>query len=64
MKSITHIIDTLKSTNDTFLSDWKGVIGTEIEQQQQTEAQIIELSKNIEDMLEVRDIVIENKKNK
>lgn len=39
--SAIHIINTLKSINDTALSDWKGVIGDEIQQQQQQEKQAI-----------------------
>ena len=35
IKSAIHIIGTLKSVNDTALSDWKGVIGEELEEQEE-----------------------------
>lgn len=38
--STIHLVETLKSMNDTFLSDWRGVIGDEIEKQKQLENQI------------------------
>lgn len=33
LESAIHIINTLKSVNDTALSDWEGVIGDELDQQ-------------------------------
>jgi len=49
--SAIHNLDTLKSMNDTFLSDWRGVIGDEIDRQHALEQQIetleIELSNQI-----------------
>lgn len=54
IESAIHIINTLKSVNDTYLSDWKGVIGEEldekIEEQQEREKELRELvekAKNI-----------------
>jgi len=35
LESAVHMITTLKSVNDTALSDWRGVIGDELEQQQE-----------------------------
>jgi len=35
IESSIHIINTLKSVNDTALSDWEGVIGDELDQQRQ-----------------------------
>lgn len=47
MESAIHIINTLKSVNDTYLSDWKGVIGEELdekmEEQQERENELREL---------------------
>ena len=51
--STVHCIETLKSMNDTFLSDWRGVIGEEIEKQEALEGQIENLEKErrlIEDL--------------
>lgn len=39
-----HSLETLRSMNDTFLSDWRGVIGEEIDRQHALEAQIAEIS--------------------
>jgi predicted RNA-binding Zn-ribbon protein involved in translation (DUF1610 family) len=35
IESSIHIVNTLKSVNDTALSDWEGVIGEELEQQRE-----------------------------
>jgi predicted RNA-binding Zn-ribbon protein involved in translation (DUF1610 family) len=35
IESSIHIVNTLKSVNDTALSDWEGVIGDELEQQRE-----------------------------
>ena len=35
IESAIHIINTLKSVNDTSLSDWKGVIGEELEEREE-----------------------------
>lgn len=47
IESAIHIINTLKSVNDTYLSDWKGVIGEELdeklEEQQEREKELREL---------------------
>lgn len=46
--STVHLVETLKSMNDTFLSDWKGVIGEQIQQQQNLEKQISEIAEEVE----------------
>lgn len=43
-----HNLETLKSMNDTFLSDWRGVIGEEIDRQQAVEAQIEALNEELQ----------------
>ena len=39
LESTIHIINTLKSVNDTSLSDWQGVIGEELEEQREERAE-------------------------
>lgn len=46
--STIYLVETLKSMNDTFLSDWKGVIGEQIQQQQNLEKQIKEIAEEVE----------------
>jgi hypothetical protein len=52
IESAIHIINTLKSVNDTYLSDWKGVIGEELDEkmleQQERENELKELVEKIE----------------
>jgi len=52
IESAIHIINTLKSVNDTYLSDWKGVIGEELderfEEQQERENDLKELVEKAE----------------
>ena len=56
LSSTVHILETLKSNNDTFLSDWKGIIGDQIQLQQNLEAQIVLLSKELEELVQRKDI--------
>jgi hypothetical protein len=44
-----HNLETLRSMNDTFLSDWRGVIGEEIARQDLLETQIEELKKELDE---------------
>lgn len=39
IESAIHIINTLKSVNDTALSDWEGVIGDELDEQRELQAE-------------------------
>lgn len=39
IQSAIHMLDTLKSVNDTSLSDWRGVIGEELNEQRAEEAE-------------------------
>jgi len=56
IESAVHIINTLKSMNDTSLSDWQGVIGDEIEkqksEQRQKEIDFIEVIDKIDSLQE------------
>jgi len=49
VESAIHIINTLKSANDTSLSDWQGVIGEELEEQRE---EIIEREAEFRETLE------------
>lgn len=55
IESAIHIITTLKSVNDTSLSDWKGVIGDELEEREEEkeerEERLLELTEKIESIL-------------
>ena len=56
IESAIHIINTLKSVNDTALSDWEGVIGEELdkqrERQEAEEAQLANLIERLETISE------------
>ena len=56
LESAIHLIRTLKSVNDTSLSDWQGVIGDEIkelrQEQAQKEAELQDLVSRLEDIVE------------
>lgn len=39
IQSAIHMLDTLKSVNDTSLSDWRGVIGDELNEQREEQAE-------------------------
>lgn len=52
IQSAIHILNTLKSVNDTSLSDWKGVIGDEIEGIRQRAEQREEALEKIVDRIE------------
>ncbi len=47
IKSTIHIVGTLKSINDTALSDWQGVISEELEEQEEIEREKEEKLSNI-----------------
>jgi len=55
IESSIHIINTLKSVNDTSLSDWKGVIGDELEvreeEKEEREERLLQITENIESIL-------------
>lgn len=55
--SAVHNIETLKSMNDTFLSDWRGVIGDEIERQHVLEKQIESLTEELENQIRERNVL-------
>ncbi|WP_208457485.1 hypothetical protein [Burkholderia stabilis] len=58
IESAIHLIRTLKSVNDTGLSDWEGVIGEELDQrreeQQEKEEALKELVERVESLIEDR----------
>jgi len=55
IESAIHIVNTLKSVNDTSLSDWKGVIGEELEEREEEreerEERLLELTEKIESIV-------------
>jgi hypothetical protein len=59
ISSAIHNLETLRSMNDTFLSDWRGVIGEEIEKQQLLEKQIDKLAEELEEQKRERDALKE-----
>lgn len=65
IESAIHIINTLKSVNDTYLSDWKGVIGEELdermEEQQERENELRLIVEKVENIVKSRPT--ENKEN-
>lgn len=54
-----HVVTTLKSVNDTSLSDWRGVIGEEIdkrkEEQEEREEQVADMLERFDGILQERD---------
>ncbi|MEJ8843968.1 hypothetical protein WG954_16365 [Lacibacter sp. H375] len=60
IESAIHIINTLKSVNDTYLSDWKGVIGEELdekmEEQQARENDLKQLVERVESVIKAKPI--------
>jgi len=58
IESAIHIVNTLKSVNDTSLSDWKGVIKEELEEREeekeQRENRLLELTERIEEIVHSR----------
>lgn len=59
IESAIHIINTLKSVNDTSLSDWRGVIGEELNEQLEEK---IERENELKSLIErVETLVTENK---
>ena len=55
ISAANHNLRTLRSMNDTFLSDWRGVIGDEIDKQQSLEKHISLLAKELEEQKIERD---------
>jgi hypothetical protein len=58
LESAIHIINTLKSVNDTSLSDWRGVIGDELheqmEEQRERETKFEELVDRVEEIVDAQ----------
>lgn len=58
IESAIHLLRTLKSVNDTSLSDWQGVIGDELEEQKQRyedqKEELSELVSRLEPLLQAR----------
>lgn len=58
IESAIHIVNTLKSVNDTSLSDWKGVIKEELEEREEEkeerENRLLELTERIEEIVHSR----------
>lgn len=59
IKSAIHIVETLKSINDTSLSDWEGVISEELEEKEEEEREREETLLNI---IEKYEDIISNRK--
>jgi hypothetical protein len=57
ISSAIHNLETLRSMNDTFLSDWRGVIGEEIDKQQLIEKQIEKLGEELDAQKQERDLL-------
>ncbi|WP_418501394.1 hypothetical protein [Flagellimonas sp.] len=59
IESTIHIINTLKSVNDTSLSDWSGVIGDELDEQKEErlerENELKELVSRVEELVNYQD---------
>jgi hypothetical protein len=64
IQAAIYNLETLKSMNDTFLSDWRGIIGDEIDKQQALERQIevlaLELRNQIRERESMRSAVVSN----
>jgi len=59
IESAIHIINTLKSVNDTSLSDWRGVVGEELineklEEQIERENEVKELASRVEEVIKLQ----------
>ncbi len=56
IESAIHIVNTLKSVNDTSLSDWKGVIGDELEvreeEKEEREERLLQITERIENIVQ------------
>jgi hypothetical protein len=65
IESAIHIINTLRSVNDTSLSDWQGVIGEELEEQQEEkserEAEVREALARMEHLVELQMYSLESR---
>lgn len=69
IESAIHLINTLKSVNDTSLSDWRGVIGDEIDeirqradQREETLEKLVDKIHSIQEADEVRGVDVETSK--
>lgn len=51
-KTVSIMLETIKSVNDTALSDWRGIIGDELKKQEQIKTDIDEIFSKIEDLEE------------
>lgn len=58
IRSAIHLIDTLKSVNDTALSDWEGVIGDMLDKQreekQEKEEELRQLTERLQSLMETQ----------
>jgi len=54
LETATVMLDTLKSVNDTALSDWRGIIGNELKQQEEIEADIDYIYNKLEELEELQ----------
>lgn len=52
LKTVALMLETIKSVNDTALSDWRGIIGEELKKQEQIETDIEAIFSKIEDLEE------------
>jgi transcription elongation factor Elf1 len=52
LKTVSLMLETIKSVNDTALSDWRGVIGDELRKQEKIQTDIDEIFSKIEDLEE------------
>lgn len=52
LKTVALMLETIKSVNDTALSDWRGIIGDELRKQEQIETDIDAIFSKIEDLEE------------
>jgi len=67
LEGAIHIINTLKSVNDTSLSDWKGIIGDEIskqlEEREEDEEELKEIIEKVQDVFSAENENLSSKLN-
>nr|WP_319571737.1 hypothetical protein [uncultured Draconibacterium sp.] len=67
IESAIHIVNTLKSVNDTSLSDWKGVIGDVLEEREEEkeerEERLLELTEKIENIFKSQKAGLNSREN-
>jgi transposase-like protein len=56
LETATIMLDTLKSVNDTALSDWRGIIGDELRQQEEIQADIDNIYSKLEELEEIKSV--------